>query len=358
MAKSTKQATSTVSEKNKLDLALKAITKKYGEVVTSLDANDNQKIQTISTGCLSLDLALGRGGMCFGRIYEIYGPNSSGKSTLAVNVVIQAQRRKLKACYIDAEHAVDPQLFSDYGVNNKELQLVQGYDGEQNLDILERLIKTGAFSVAVVDSVSALITRAEAEADIDKQQMGAQAKLMSKALRKIGPIASQTGTLLIFVNQTRMKLDGYGDPSTTSGGEALPFYATGRISVRGPEARARRLHDPETDEVIGHTTIFEIVKNKLASPFKKANVNLIYGKGYDAYWEILDMATEIGVVDKKGAWYSYKGENLAQGELNTVAVLKAKENEKMYMGIREEVIDKINLRSHYESHSNPGQLPT
>ena len=345
-----------ITEKAKLDLALKAITKKYGDVVTSLDNNDNSKIQTISTGCLSLDLALGRGGMCLGRVYEIYGPNSSGKSTLAVNVVIQAQLRKLKACYIDAEHAVDPQLFKDYGVNNKELQLVQGYDGEENLDILERLIKTGAFSVAVVDSVSALITRAEAEADIDKQQMGAQAKLMSKALRKIGPIASQTNTLLIFINQIRMKLDGYGDPSTTSGGEALPFYATGRILVRGPEAKARRLVDPETDEVIGHRTIFEIIKNKLASPFKKANVNLIYGKGYDACWEILDMAAETGVIDKKGAWYSYQGTKLAQGELKAVAALKDPSNKDMYNTIRNEVIDRINLKEHYESHSNPGPL--
>jgi recombination protein RecA len=347
-----------VSDKNKLDLAMKSIVKKYGEVVSTLGEHRNINMRTISTGCLSLDLALGRGGMGLGRIYEVFGPNSSGKSTLAVNVAIQAQRRNLQACYVDAEHAVDPELFKNYGVDLDRLQLVQGYDGEQNLDILERLLKTGVFSVAVVDSVSSLIPRAEAEAGIEKQRMGDQAKLMSKALRKIGPIASQTNTLLIFVNQIRMKLDGYGNPETTSGGEALPFYATGRILVRGPEAKSRRIADPVTGEVIGHKTLFEVVKNKLASPFKKANVNLIYGKGYDAYWEVLDLAGEIGVVDKKGSWYSYEGERLGQGELNVVEELKKPENSEIYNKIREEIIDKINLREQYESHSNPGPLYT
>ena len=344
--------------KKQLELARKAITKKYGDVISSLADHGDMHIPTISTGCLSLDLALGCGGMGLGRVYEIFGPNSGGKSTLGVNVVIQAQRRGLLCCYIDAEHAVDPKLFRAYGVNTKDLELVQGYDGEENLDILERLIKTEAFSVAVIDSVSALIPRAESEADIDKDSMALQARLMSKALRKITPIANQTQTLLIFVNQLRMKIGTYGNPETTTGGEALAFYATGRISVRGPEARSRRLIDKESGEVFGHKAEFEIVKNKLAAPFKKAEVKLVYGKGYDAHWEVLDVATSLGVVDKAGAWFKYDGENIAQGEDNAVAFFKAPENEELYKKIREEVIDQIGLRETYERHGQQGPIYT
>lgn len=342
-------------EKN-LELAKKAITKKYGNVVSLLEDHGDMFIPTVSTGCLSLDLALGCGGMGLGRVYEIFGPNSGGKSTLGVNVVIQAQRRGLRCCYIDAEHAVDPKLFRSYGVNTKELELVQGYDGEENLDILERFIKTDAFSVAVIDSVSALIPRSEAEADIDKESIGRHAKLMSKALRKISPIANQTQTLLIFINQLRMKIGVYGNPETTTGGEGLGFYATGRISVRGPEVRSRRLTDPVTDEVFGHTTVFEIIKNKLAAPFKKAEVKLIYGEGYDAHWEILDMATSLGIIDKTGAWYKYNDDNIANGERNAVQFLKEKDNKKIYDGIRVEVIKQVNLGEIYERHGQPGPI--
>lgn len=341
---------------NQLDLAKKAITKKYGDVVSTLEDHGDVHIPTVSTGCLSLDIALGNGGMGLGRVYEIYGPNSGGKSTLAVNVIIQAQRRGLRCCYIDAEHAVDPKLFNDYGVNTKELEIVQGYDGEENLDILESLIRTGAYSVAVVDSVSALVPRVEAVASIEEQQMGLHARLMSKALRKITPTANQTKTLIIFINQLRMKIGGWGNPETTTGGEALAFYSTGRISVRGPEVRARRIPDPITGEIIGHTTEFEIIKNKLAAPFRKAEVKLIYGQGYDAHWEILDMATSLGVIDKAGSWLKYNGENFAQGELKAVAYLKAEENKEFYLKIRDEVMDRTGLKEAYESHSNPGAL--
>lgn len=339
-----------------LELAKKAIEKKYGDVVSTLADHGDMSIPTISTGCLSLDLALGNGGMALGRIYEIYGPNSGGKSTLAVNVVIQAQRRDLRCCYIDAEHAVDPKLFKAYGVDTKTLQLVQGYDGEENLDILERLIKTEAFSVAVIDSVSALLPRAESESDIDKDQMALQARLMSKALRKITPIANQTQTLLIFINQLRMKIGSYGNPETTTGGESLGFYSTGRISVRGPEARSRRLVDPITGEVFGHTTEFEIVKNKLAAPFKKAQIKLIYGKGYDACWEVLDMASSLGILDKSGAWYKYKGENIAQGELKALDYLTDPENKEVYKEIRAEVVSMLGLKEIYECHRQPGPI--
>ena len=341
-----------------LELAKKAVTKKYGDVVSVLEDHGDMTIPTISTGCLSLDLALGCGGMGLGRIYEIFGPNSGGKSTLGVNVVIQGQRRGLKCCYVDAEHAVDPKLFRAYGVNTKELELVQGYDGEENLDILERFIKTGAFSVAVVDSVSALLPRGEAEADIDKDQMALQARLMSKALRKITPIANQTGTTIIFINQLRHKIGGYGNPEVTTGGEALAFYSTGRVSVRGPEAKSRRLVDDNTGEVYGHNTIFEVIKNKLAAPFKKAEVKLIYGRGYDAHWEVLDMATSLGVVDKAGAWYKYEGKNFAQGEINAVSFLKEDKNTELYDEIRVNVIDQIGLKEIYESHGQQGPLYT
>lgn len=339
-----------------LELAKKAITKKYGDVVSTLDQHGDMHIPTVSTGCLSLDLALGCGGMGLGRIYEIFGPNSGGKSTLGVNVVIQGQRRGLKCCYVDAEHAVDPKLFRAYGVNTKELELVQGFDGEENLDILERFIKTGAFSVAVVDSVSALIPRGEAEADIDKDNIALQARLMSKALRKITPIANQTSTLIIFINQLRHKIGGYGNPEVTTGGESLAFYATGRISVRGPEAKSRRLIDDTVGEVFGHKTEFEVIKNKLAAPFKKAEVKLIYGLGYDAEWEVLDMATSLGIIDKSGAWYKCNGKNFAQGEVNAVAFLKDEENVDMYAKIREEVINQIGLKEIYERHGHKGPL--
>lgn len=360
--KKTEKVEEVVNEKEdsrkQLELAKKAINKKYGDVVSILGEHGDMTIPTISTGCLSLDLALGNGGMARGRIYEIFGPNSGGKTTLSVNAVIQAQRRGMLCCFIDAEHAIDPQLFKAYGVNTSELEVVQGYDGEENLDILERYIKTGVFSLAVVDSVSALIPRGEAEADIDKDHMALQARLMSKALRKITPIANQTGTTIIFINQLRMKIGAYGNPETTTGGEALAFYATGRISVRGGEAKTRRIPDPTNGEVIGHKTEFEVIKNKLSAPYKRAEVNLIYGKGYDAHWEILDMASSLGVIDKSGAWYKYEGNNFAQGELNAVEFLKQEENFDMYKKIREAVINQIGLRKIYELHGQQGPIYT
>ena len=341
-----------------LNLAIKAIEKKYGSVITTLEHHGDMKIPTVSTGSLGLDLALGCGGMGLGRVYEVFGPAGGGKSTLAVSVVIQAQRRGMNCLYIDAEHAVDPALFRAYGVDTKKLNLVQGYDGEGNLDILERLVKTGAFKVAVVDSVSALIPRVEAEADIDAEQMGKHGKLMSKALRRITPIANQTGTLIIFINQLRMKIGGYGNPETTTGGEALPFYSSGRISVRGPEAVKRRIVDEITGEVIGHRTLFEIVKNKLAAPFKKSEIRLIYGKGYDSHWEVLDMATDLGIVDKSGSWYKYGDKSLGQGELKVVESFKAEENKSIYKEVCDKVVESTGLGEIYERHGQKGPLHT
>ena len=335
------------------DIVLSAIKKKYGNVIAPLSDGCGE-IKTLSTGSLGLDIALGRGGMAFGRVYEIFGPNSGGKSTLGIHVVIQAQRRGLKCAYFDAEVAVDPELFKSYGVNSDELDLIQVYGGEPNLDILERLIRTGTYSVIVVDSVSALIPMAEAEADIDKDQMALQARLMSKALRKITPIAAENGTLLIFINQIRMKVGGYGNPEVTSGGGALAFWATGRISVRGPEARSRRLIDKDSGEVYGHTAIHEIIKNKLGEPFKKAELNLIYGKGYDVYNELIEFAVSLDIIEKAGSWFKYKDDNIGQGLINTVEYLR--NNYEVFKKIQKEVISTIGLKERYKEHANPGPV--
>jgi len=337
--------------KDNLSIIKKAITKKYGEVISKLSDHEDMVIPTVSTGSISLDVALGRGGMAIGRIYEIFGPNSGGKSTLAANVVIQAQKRGMKCCYVDAEHAVDPLLFKSYGVDIKELDLVQGYNGEENLDILEMLVSSGGYKVAVVDSVSSLIPSNEAESEIGDDHIALLARLMSKATRRLTPIANRAGCLIIFINQLRMKVGGYGNPETTTGGEALAFYTTGRISVRGPESKKRRIPDPMTGEIIGHTTLFEIIKNKLAPPFKKTEINLIYGKGYDTHWEVLNLAVDLGVVEKTGAWYKYNDDNFAQGEPNAAAFLKSEDNIEMYNEIRNKVIDMLGLTDIYEQNS-------
>jgi recombination protein RecA len=343
-------------EEVSLELVRKAIKKKYGEVISVLADHGDMVIPTISTGCLSLDLALGCGGMGMGRIYEIFGPAGGGKSTMAVNVIIQAQRRGLRCLYIDAEHALDPHLLKKYGVDTQSLEVAQAYDGEGNLDILERYVKMGIFRVVVVDSVSALIPRDEAEGDIEDITIGKHAKLMSKALRRVVPIANETNTLIIFINQFRMKIGKYGNPETTTGGEALPFYATGRISVRGPEAKSRRIEDKATGEVIGHKAVFQIEKNKLAAPFKKAEVDLIYGEGYDFTGEILKVASSIGVVEKTGAWYKYNDENIANGEDNAKVFLK--ENPDIFKEIREEVMITTGLKEEYECHGHEGPIYT
>lgn len=337
---------------NNLDIIKKAITKKYGSVISKLSDHEDMVIPTVSTGSISLDVALGRGGMALGRLYEIFGPNSGGKSTLAANVVIQGQLRGMKCCYVDAEHAVDPLLFKNYGVDIAALDLVQGYNGEENLDILEMLVSSGVYKIAVVDSVSSLIPSNEAESEIGDDHIALLARLMSKATRRLTPIANRAGCLIIFINQLRMKVGGYGNPETTTGGEALAFYTTGRISVRGPESKKRRIADPMTGEIIGHTTVFEIVKNKLAPPFKKTEINLIYGKGYDTHWEVLKLGVDLGVIDKSGAWYSYDShKNFAQGEPNAAAYLKAKDNEEVYHEIRNKIIDIVGLTEIYEHHS-------
>lgn len=345
-----------LDKEQQINLAKKAILKKYGDVVHTFENQIDKNVETISTGSLSIDAALGNGGLAFGRICEVFGPQSSGKTTLALNVLIQAQRRGLNCLYVDAEHSLDPKLMNSYGVDLKKLEVVQGYTGEENIDILESLVKTGGFSVAVVDSVSALIPIAEAEADIDKETMALQARLMSKAMRKIVPTAGQTKTLIIFINQIRMKVGRvFGNPEVTSGGNALSFFATHRLSVRGGEAKDRRLVD-SSGEVYGHRTELEVIKNKLYIPYKKASINLIYGQGYDNYSEVIDLAINLAILEKTGAWYKKDGENIANGDAKMLSFLKAEENKDFYDKLKKDIIDKIGLKEVYESHLNPGIL--
>jgi len=332
-----------------LDAARKAIRKKYGDVVGVMGDNDELIIETVSTGSIGLDAALGRGGFAFGRVYEIYGKPSGGKTTLAMSLIAEAQKRGKKCVFVDAEHSADPKLFRAMGVNTEELLTIQAFVGDDNLDALETLIKTNEIGVAVVDSVSALIPKSEAVAEIGDEFMGLLARLMSKALRKFVPIVSETNTLLIFVNQIRYKIGGWGDPTTTTGGEALNFYSTGRIEVTGGEYKNSRITDKLTDEVLGHKTEFFVKKNKLAPPFRKAEVPLIYGVGYDSEWEALTLAENLGIIEKTGNWYKYGGENIAQGEEKARIYLK--ENTKVYNEVREEIIDLMGLKELYERNS-------
>ena len=339
-----------------INLAKKAIFKKYGDVIHTFEALIDKNVETISTGSLSIDAALGNGGLAFGRIVEIFGPQSSGKTTLALNVLIQAQRRNLGCLYIDAEHSLDPKLMNSYGINLEKLDVVQGYTGEENIDILDSLVKTGGYRVAVVDSVSALVPMAEAESDIDKETMALQARLMSKTMRKIVPTAGETKTLIIFINQIRMKVGRvFGNPEVTSGGNALSFFATHRLSVRGGEAKDRRLVD-SNGEVYGHRTEIEVIKNKLAIPFKRGSIDLVYGRGFDNYSEILDLATNLAILEKTGAWYKQDGINIANGETKMLAFLKAEENKDFYTNLKNTIADRTGLKEIYESHLNPGVL--
>jgi len=327
-----------------------AIKKKYGDVIKPMSEQGNLEIQTISTGCLSLDAALGIGGMAIGRVYEVYGAPSGGKTTLAMSVIAQAQKRNMQCVFVDAEHSADPKLFKNMGVNLEELLTIKAFAGDDNLDALETLMKTNEIDVAVIDSVSALIPKSEALASIGDEFMGLLARLMSKALRKLTPVASATNTLLIFVNQIRSKIGGYGNPEITTGGVALDFWATGRIKVKGGEAQASLIKAPITDEIVGHNTDFHIRKNKLASPFRNASVPLIYGVGYDTHWEVLNLSEQLGLVEKSGAWYKYNDKNFAQGNWNAKEHLKT--DEELYTELREQIIDTLGLRDFYNEQTS------
>ncbi len=331
-----------------LDIAKKAILKKYGDVVKPM-SDKPLVIDTISTRSLGLDAALGRGGLALGRIYEIYGENSSGKTTLAMSIIAEAQSRGMNCAFIDAEHSADSTLFESMGVDLKALEVIDLYTGEDNLAVAEILMKSGGLDVLVVDSVTSLIPKVQAEKEIGDVNIALLARLMSTTLLRFVPISAETNTLVIFINQVRHKVGGYGNPETTSGGLALGFYSTGRIRVSGVGAKANRI-TKEDGTVIGHKTTFEMVKNKLATPFTKSTVDLIYGKGYDIMSEIVTIATDLGIINKAGSWYSYGGDNIGQGEKGVRSFFE--ENHDVFLIIKKEITDTLGLTVYYEEQEN------
>lgn len=293
-----------------LEKVVHEIEKEYGKgAIMTLDQNvAAQGIDTISTGCLAIDVALGIGGLPRGRVVEIYGPESSGKTTLALHAIAEAQKAGGIAAFIDAEHALDPIYAQKLGVDLDKLYISQPDCGEQALNIAEMLVESAAIDLIVIDSVAALTPKAEIEGEMDDNAVGMQARLMSKALRKLTPVINKTNTCIIFINQLREKIGVmFGNPETTTGGKALKFYASVRIDVRKADALK------DTSGIIGNRTKAKIVKNKLAPPFKTAEFDVIYGKGISQAGCVLDMGVELGFVEKSGSWFSLNGEKIAQG---------------------------------------------
>lgn len=313
-----------------LDAALKKIEKNYGKgAIMKLGEKVDQQISTIPSGSLALDVALGVGGYPRGRIVEVYGPESSGKTTVALHAIAEVQKNGGTAAFIDAEHALDPQYAQKLGVNIDDLLLSQPDTGEQGLEIADALVSSGAVDIVVIDSVAALVPRAEIDGEMGDTHVGLQARLMSQALRKLSGSINKTKTIAIFINQIREKVGiMFGNPETTPGGRALKFYSTIRLEVR----RAEQLKSGT--DIIGNRTKIKVVKNKVAPPFKVAEVDMMYGQGISQEGELLDMAVEQDIVDKSGAWYAYKGDRIGQG----------RENAKNYMREHQEMMLEVSAR--------------
>ena len=312
-----------LKEKNKaLEAAISQIDQNYGKgSIMRLGQQQALDIESISTGSLSLDLALGIGGLPKGRIIEVYGPESSGKTTLALQVVAEAQKKGGICAFVDAEHAMDPIYAKKLGVKTGELLISQPDTGEQALEIADTLIKSGSISVLVIDSVAALTPKAELEGEMGDHHVGLQSRLMSQALRKITGSVSKSNTMVIFINQIRMKIGVmFGNPETTSGGNALKFYSSVRMDIR----RIGAIKDK--DEIIGNSTRVKIVKNKVAPPFKVVEFDLMYGKGISKTGELVDLGVKAGIVEKSGAWFAYKGEKIGQGRENAKIYLEQNPN--------------------------------
>ena len=301
-----------------LDQVLLDIEKQFGKgSVMKLGEHEHNDIETISSGSLSLDICLGIGGYPKGRIIEIYGPESSGKTTFALHAIAEAQKLGGRVAFIDAEHSLDPQYASKLGVNINELLLSQPDNGEQALEICEALVRSGAISVIVIDSVAALVPQAEIEGEMGDSHVGLQARLMSQALRKLSGIINKTNTIAIFINQLREKVGVmFGNPETTPGGRALKFYASVRLEIR----RSEQIKDGTN--IVGNKTAIKVVKNKMAPPFKSCTVDIMYGEGVSHEGELVDLAAEANIIDKSGAWYSYKGEKIGQGKENVKELFK------------------------------------
>ena len=307
-----------VSKDKALEQVLNDIEKQFGKgSIMKLGDNKHMKVDVCSSGCLSLDIALGVGGYPRGRIIEIYGPESSGKTTFALQAIAEHQKLGGRAAFIDAEHALDPEYAERLGVDIDELLLSQPDTGEQALEICDALVRSQAISIVVIDSVAALVPQAEIDGEMGDSHVGLQARLMSQALRKLSGTISKTNTTCIFINQLREKVGVmFGNPETTPGGRALKFYASVRLEIRRSEQLKMG------DGVVGNKTSIKVVKNKVAPPFKTASVDIMYGEGVSREGEIVDLAAEAGIVEKSGAWYAYQGEKLGQGKENVKLLLK------------------------------------
>ena len=315
-----------------LDTALAQIERSFGKGSIMKLGQDNpvMDIEAVSTGSIGLDVALGIGGLPKGRIIEVYGPESSGKTTLALHVISQEQKNGGICAFVDAEHALDPSYAKKLGVNLDDLLISQPDAGEQALEITETLVRSGAVSVVVVDSVAALTPRSELEGDMGDAQVGAQARLMSQAMRKLTGSISRSNCMVIFINQIRMKIGVmFGSPETTTGGNALKFYSSVRLDIR----RIGALKD--RDEIVGNATRVKVVKNKVAPPFKQVEFDIMYGEGISKTGEIIDLGVKEGIIEKSGAWFSYGDERIGQGRENAKIFLK--ENEKMCNEIEEKI---------------------
>ena len=335
------KTTKDVKDKDKaLEAVLADIEKQFGKgAIMKLGTQEHMEIDVTSSGSLALDIALGVGGYPKGRIVEIYGPESSGKTTFALQAIAEVQKEGGRAAFIDAEHALDPVYAKNLGVDINELLLSQPDTGEQALEICEALVRSEAVNIIVVDSVAALVPKAEIEGDMGDSHVGLQARLMSQALRKLSGTINKTKTTAIFINQLREKVGVmFGNPETTPGGRALKFYATIRLDVRrGEQIKAG-------DQIIGNKTNIKVVKNKVAPPFKTASVDIMYGEGVSREGEIIDIAADLNIIDKSGAWYAYNGEKIGQG----------KENVKLYLKEHTELANEIEnkIREHYGFKKN------
>jgi recombination protein RecA len=321
-----------------VDLAITQIERQFGKgSIMKLGGSERvADVPAISTGSLSLDIALGTFGVPRGRVVEIYGPESGGKTTLALHIVAEAQKKNGIAAYIDAEHALDVTYAKNIGVNTDDLLISQPDTGEQALEIAETLVRSGALDVLVVDSVAALVPKAELEGEMGDAQMGLQARLMSQALRKLTGSISKSKTTVIFINQLRMKIGVFfGNPETTTGGNALKFYSSQRLDIR------KMTSIKNGQEVIGFRTKVKVVKNKLAPPFREAEFDIIFGEGISREGDVLDLAADNGIIEKSGAWYSYKGDRIGQGRDNSRVFLK--ENHEVMAQIENDVRTKLGI---------------
>lgn len=333
-----------------LDAALGQIEKQFGKgaVMKLGDKGAHMQIETTPTGCLSLDMALGLGGVPKGRIIEVYGPESSGKTTVALHMVAEVQKRGGIAGFIDAEHALDPVYAKNIGVDIDNLYISQPDNGEQALEITETMVRSGAVDIIIVDSVAALVPKAEIDGDMGDSHVGLQARLMSQALRKLTAVTSKSNCTVIFINQLREKIGVmFGNPETTTGGRALKFYASIRLDVRRIETLK------QSGEMVGNRTKIKVVKNKIAPPFKEAEFDIMFGEGISREGDILDLAANTGVVNKSGAWYAYNGEKIGQGRENAKTYLK--QNPAVCQEIEERVREGFGLDSAVIPEEKPAE---